>query len=479
MKKFLIIMFAIINTCSASFAFSDISTEYNNKIMPLVGKGVISGYPDNTFRKDDCITRSGFCKMLSIFIDASEKDYNGAVFSDVDDTHWAYKYISILNDMGVVSGISENKFAPDSYITYEQAVKMIISAIGYGKQADILGGYPNGYLALAKELNIFNIKNVEVSNYATRGDIANILLNINDYDKKMFDDLHIDNFKLSRVITSRDKGNIEGVVKAKDTIESLKWAFLDMNDQLISLDNCELNITNTIDLKDYLDKINFSRLGKGKFKFKFFIKTQRDTYKLIDSVILVVGNNDIKKNNIAILNMQYLNMSQSIGGEGGHKGTYAIDLVGINGNIESLYAPFDGTIKKIYSVGNQQNFVWIESDNKVNYADGTYDYVTVMTGHDNDISDLYVGKKIKQGDKYYQEGNSGKSTGNHIHLEAGKGKVTENGWIKNEYDKWQIENHIRPDRVFYITDNTTIINQMDLSFKKVNSIIKLEKQTSH
>jgi hypothetical protein len=281
--------------------------------------------------------------------------------------------------------------------------------------------------------------------------------------------IQLHNTLLTTEIPCRDYGNIEGVITSDNSIDVIKWAFLDTNNNLIALERRNLTNTKSIDLYNYIEEIDFSSLGVGKYKFKLYINSN----KIIDTTISIIEKEDTDKKNtatkdLAILNMKYINISQSIGGEIGHKGTYAIDLVGLNGNSESLYAPFDGTIRKIYSENNQQNFVWLESDKKIKYVDGSYDYVTVMTGHDSDISNLYIGKKIKQGEIYFQEGNSGKSTGNHIHLEVGKGKVTEKGWVKNKYGKWEVENHIRPEQVFYITNESTIINTMDLCFRTYN-----------
>ena len=42
----------------------------------------------------------------------------------------------------------------------------------------------------------------------------------------------------------------------------------------------------------------------------------------------------------------------------------------------------------------------MESIDKVKYADGTIDYMTVMTMHDNDVSNLKVGDIINQGVVY-------------------------------------------------------------------------------
>lgn len=102
-----------------------------------------------------------------------------------------------------------------------------------------------------------------------------------------------------------------------------------------------------------------------------------------------------------------------------HEGTHAAcwdgDEACENGNISSLFAPFTGKIKKIYA--KDANEVWLESIDPVLYADGTKDYMTIMFCHDNDVSDLYVGKIIKQGAIFYQEGTRGNATGNHCHFE--------------------------------------------------------------
>ena len=105
-------------------------------------------------------------------------------------------------------------------------------------------------------------------------------------------------------------------------------------------------------------------------------------------------------------------------GEGTHVDSYAIDDAGENTSIEEIYAPFSGTIKKIYT--QDANEVWLESDNPVEYPDGTIDYMTILLAHTNDISKLYVGKKIKQKEAFYKEGTSGNATGNHCQVGCSK-----------------------------------------------------------
>ena len=153
----------------------------------------------------------------------------------------------------------------------------------------------------------------------------------------------------------------------------------------------------------------------------------------------------------AVLNIDVLNISQGANGDFSHKGDKAIDIVGVN----NFKAPFTGTIKRILATDNE---VWLESNEKVEYADGTIDYMTILTIHDNDISNLYVGKKVNQGEVYYNQGSKGNATGNHIHLAVGKGKFTGNGWYKNSYGYWCINNQIDVYKGLFLYDKVKIVN---------------------
>lgn len=149
--------------------------------------------------------------------------------------------------------------------------------------------------------------------------------------------------------------------------------------------------------------------------------------------------------------------------EGTHRNSYAIDNAGLNNEIEDIYAPFSGTIKKIYEA--DANEVWLESDNPVEYPDGTIDYMTVLFAHDNDISDIYIGKKVIQGKIFYQEGTKGNAIGNHCHIECGKGKFTEPGWIKNENGYYVIINGKKPEECFWLSKDTNVIDTNGYSFQ--------------
>lgn len=159
-------------------------------------------------------------------------------------------------------------------------------------------------------------------------------------------------------------------------------------------------------------------------------------------------------NEYAMFPLAQLSISQGEG-TGSHVYSYALDLVGTNKNV---YAPFTGTIVYIdttnYGAGHR---VVLQSDNEVIFADGSKGIMTVKFNHDNDISDLYKGKKIKQGEIFYQQGNYGNVTGVHVHIECAKG-----AYAGQEYkgtEKYAVlKNAIHVYDALWLSPSTTINN---------------------
>ncbi len=128
------------------------------------------------------------------------------------------------------------------------------------------------------------------------------------------------------------------------------------------------------------------------------------------------------------------------------------------GTNENYCAPFSGTITKIKT---SYNAVVLQSDNKVYWANGTLDYMSVTFVHDNDISDLYVGKHIAQGEVFYQRGEKGYSIGPHVHICVNKGQTTEG--IR------YFSGDTRPNEAFFLKDSVTIQQTGNYTWKKVST----------
>lgn len=172
--------------------------------------------------------------------------------------------------------------------------------------------------------------------------------------------------------------------------------------------------------------------------------------------------------------IKIMNITQGMNSAYSHKGIKAIDCGWVNEENKKLYAPFTGIVKQIKT---DSNAVWFQSKEKVLFADGTVDYATVRTVHDNDVSDLYVGKEIKQGEYYYKMGNKGNATGVHVHIEISKGHVT--GYApKNAYNTWEMPNTINVYDGFCIADDAVIQDGNNYQWKKASDVKEPESSSS-
>lgn len=149
-------------------------------LLRVQGYGIMQG-DENSMRLDDNITRAEFaavvCRMSGIF----EAAVSQTKFDDVPSSHWASGYINMAESMDIICGVGDNLFAPDRFVTYDEAAKMIVCLLGYDIAAEQKGGWPTGYNVTAGAIGL--LKNVDTSaEYATRGEIVKIIDNALDVE---------------------------------------------------------------------------------------------------------------------------------------------------------------------------------------------------------------------------------------------------------------------------------------------------------
>lgn len=169
----------------------------------------------------------------------------------------------------------------------------------------------------------------------------------------------------------------------------------------------------------------------------------------------------------------YMRITQGYG-MGSHRDSYAIDDAGSDSGIDYITAPFTGTIRKIYTT--DANEVWLESSEPVEYPDGTVDYMTVLFAHDNDVSNLYVGKVVRRGERFYEEGTKGNASGNHCHIECGRGRFEGSGWVQNSAGYWSILNRKKPEECLWIDSSIHVLNNYGYNFRMIEETPKEEEK---
>ena len=153
--------------------------------------------------------------------------------------------------------------------------------------------------------------------------------------------------------------------------------------------------------------------------------------------------------------MEYMNITQG-NNVGTHLGTNALDNAGKDTGIDETIAPCDCHLVA-YDTAQNGNAVFLESDKKVLFRDGTIDFATFMFIHDNYIEDIKKVKYFKQGDTFGDEGTTGYATGNHSHMEVAKGKFT-HCYDRNAQGTYHLPNNVSADLAF-VTDGTVILNK--------------------
>ncbi len=107
--------------------FTDVEDEYSALVDLFVGAEIIQGYPDNTFRGDEGITRAEFVKMLSVMLDIGENDETA--FNDISG-HWCEKYINGFAELELLHGYPDGSFKPDGIITKAEVITVLNRAAG-------------------------------------------------------------------------------------------------------------------------------------------------------------------------------------------------------------------------------------------------------------------------------------------------------------------------------------------------------------
>lgn len=126
---------------SASFPDVDKNAGYAEAVEYLADIGIFSGDENGNFNPDKTVTRAEMavivCKMLGETEDLSKAD----TFTDVPQEHWANAYIARAAELGIISGYGDGTFGPGDAVTYEQAVTMVVRALGLEDEANEYGGY--------------------------------------------------------------------------------------------------------------------------------------------------------------------------------------------------------------------------------------------------------------------------------------------------------------------------------------------------
>lgn len=177
----------------AQSKFTDIQGSWSQScITQLASKGIISGYPDGTFRPNSSVTRSEFAAMVNKAFPTAKKTRNSVEFVDVPSNYWAYNAIETATQTGFLSGYPGKVFNPSQNISRAQALVALASGLNYSptqfatttlntnfSDAKTIPGYAYTGIAAATEKNLVvnypDVKSLKPNKLASRAEVSAFL----------------------------------------------------------------------------------------------------------------------------------------------------------------------------------------------------------------------------------------------------------------------------------------------------------------
>ncbi|MDQ0495829.1 S-layer homology domain-containing protein [Paenibacillus brasilensis] len=178
-------------TKANTVAFTDqssMSSQALQAVQEAVKQGLITGYPDGSFRPDQPLTRK---EMAALLANALKLDIAGktVAFKDTQGS-WAASYIEAVRAAGLMNGDESGSFRPDAPVSREELAAILVRAVGGtqvqgGDAQDISDGeqvsaWAKSNVEAALKLGLMDTSNHRFDSkvQVKRQDIAAFLVNV-------------------------------------------------------------------------------------------------------------------------------------------------------------------------------------------------------------------------------------------------------------------------------------------------------------
>lgn len=191
MKKvlsFVLVLTLVLGSFSMVFAadtrtgsqLTDIAENANaDAIIANCDLGIITGYTDGSFKPAQSVTRAEFAAMITRMLgvpDSALAGYSKTSFVDMGGYGWANSYIGFCEAKGIINGYGDGTFGPGRTVTVNEAITMVLRAIGYtSNSSELVGTWPSNYVTLGKRLGLYD--DVATTTTIDRANAAQVIYN--------------------------------------------------------------------------------------------------------------------------------------------------------------------------------------------------------------------------------------------------------------------------------------------------------------
>jgi len=156
-------------------------TKFATPAAKLIALNIIKGYEDGTIKPDSTITRAEFAAIVAKELKLGDSTPSATKFKDVNASHWASGVINLAVGKGIIAGYPDNTFKPEAPVTYAEACAMLVQTIGYGPTLKG-ASWPAGVLAAAGSSGISKGVSLSANANAPRGSVITMAANTLDAD---------------------------------------------------------------------------------------------------------------------------------------------------------------------------------------------------------------------------------------------------------------------------------------------------------
>ena len=180
-KKFIALIMAVAVVISMTAfpiqAETDTDSLYIHAVWSL---GIMESDNTDSFLAEETIERIDAIKYVLNFMNIKQYSGDGQRhFTDVSVYSDYYDLTTTAMMAGIIVGNNNGEFRPNDEVSYEEAIAMLLRAMGYDKLANAKGGSLTDYLLVANQYGFLNGIST-TGTYITRGEMAHMFYNAFD-----------------------------------------------------------------------------------------------------------------------------------------------------------------------------------------------------------------------------------------------------------------------------------------------------------
>lgn len=132
--------YPVLSTSALTTYFDDVAINawYVDYVYELAAENIVNGKGGYLYDPENTITRAEYTVILARASGEDLSAYaNQMSFADVETNQWYTSAIAWAYDHGIVNGVGDNLFAPDSEITREELATITVRYVAYMKNSDL------------------------------------------------------------------------------------------------------------------------------------------------------------------------------------------------------------------------------------------------------------------------------------------------------------------------------------------------------